>query len=113
MDYKILNMYSKAKIVKFRSKIFRSLCDHVRLKILECLRNGEECVHDIVSHVGVKQSAVSRHLTILKNCGLVKFRKQGNRRLYSVTSPAIFRVVDAVNDELLGALEKHVVEQIA
>jgi DNA-binding transcriptional ArsR family regulator len=112
LDYKILNTYSKAKIVKFRSKIFRSLSDPVRLEILECLHNGEKCVHEIISHIGIKQSAVSRHLAILRNCGLVKHRKHGNRRYYSVTDPAVFRVIDAVDAEFLEALSKRVIEQI-
>ena len=112
MDYKILNIYSKAKIVKFRSKIFRSLSDPVRLEILEYLRNGEKCVCEIISHVGIAQPLVSRHLAILKNCGLVNVRKVGNRRFYSVSDQDIFRVIDAVNAELVDALSKRVIEQI-
>lgn len=101
------------KNLRFRAQVFKALSDPVRLKILEFLRNGEKCVCEIVPHVGISQPLVSRHLAILKRCGLVKDRQYGNRRFYSITNPAIYRVIDAVNDELLGALVKHVVEQIA
>ncbi|MEM2320236.1 MAG: metalloregulator ArsR/SmtB family transcription factor [Candidatus Bathyarchaeia archaeon] len=101
------------KNLRFKAKMFKALSDPVRLEILEYLRSGEKCVCEIVPHVGISQPVVSRHLAILKRCGLVKGRQKGNRRLYSVINPAIFRVIDAVNDELLDALVKHVVEQIA
>jgi len=52
------------------------------------------------------------YLAILKNCGLVNVRKVGNRRFYSVTDQDIFRVIDAVNAELVDALSKRVIEQI-
>ncbi|MEM0216870.1 MAG: metalloregulator ArsR/SmtB family transcription factor [Candidatus Bathyarchaeia archaeon] len=101
------------KNLRFKAKIFKALSDPVRLEILEYLRSGEKCVCEIVPHVGFSQPVVSRHLAILKKCGLVKDRQKGNRRLYSVTNPAIFRVIDAVDTSFVDALMKHVVEQIA
>lgn len=97
---------------KFRAKVFSVLADPVRLKILEYLRDGEKCVCQIVPYVGIPQPLVSRHLAILKRCGLVRDRKEGNRRFYFVTNPAIFRVIDAVDANFVDALVKHVVEQI-
>ena len=97
---------------KFKAKIFKALADPVRLEILEFLRNGEKCVCEIVPHVGVLQPLVSRHLTILKRCGLVKYRKDRNRRLYSIADPRVFRIVDAVDAELVDILSKQIIEQI-
>ena len=97
---------------KFRAKIFDALADPLRLKILECLRGGERCVCEIVPYVGIAQPLVSRHLAVLKNCGLIKYRKQGNRRFYSVSDPAVFTIIDAVNAELVDALSKRVIEQM-
>jgi ArsR family transcriptional regulator len=97
---------------KFKAKIFNALSDPVRLEILEFLRDGEKCVCDIVLHVGIMQPSVSRHLAILKSCGLVKHRKDRNRRFYSVIDPAIFRVIDLVAAELVDVLSKRVINQI-
>lgn len=97
---------------KFRAKIFDALADPVRLKILEYLRGGERCVCEIVPYVGIAQPLVSRHLSILKKCGLVRDKKEGNRRFYSVTNPAVFKVIDAVDVNFADALVKQVVEQI-
>ncbi|MEM2319619.1 MAG: metalloregulator ArsR/SmtB family transcription factor [Candidatus Bathyarchaeia archaeon] len=98
---------------KFRAKVFRALADPLRLEILEFLRDGERCVCEIIPHVGLAQPLVSRHLAILKRCGLVRCRKQGNRRLYSVTNPDIFKVIGTVDANFLDALIKQAVEQIA
>jgi len=107
-------MYPKTKNKnKFKAKVFNALSDPLRLEILEFLRDGEKCVCEIVPHVGMIQPLVSRHLKILKDCGLVKHRKDGNRRLYSVTDPAIFKTVDSVTVNLMDILSKRIVEQIA
>jgi len=97
---------------RFKAKIFNALSDSVRLEIIEFLRGGERCVCEIIPHVSLIQPLVSRHLKILKDCGLVKDRKEGNRRLYSVTDPRIFEVVDAVTPELVDVLSNRIMEQI-
>jgi len=97
---------------KLKAKIFNALSDPTRLEMIEFLREGEKCVCEIIPHVNLIQPLVSRHLKILKDCGLVKDRKDGNRRLYSVTDPRIFRVVDAVTPELIDALSNRIMEQI-
>jgi len=96
----------------FRAKIFRALSDPIRLKILECLRSGEKCVCDIVLRVRIAQPMVSRHLAILKGCGLVTYRREGNKRIYSVTNPAVFRLIDMVNKSLADSLTKRIIKQM-
>jgi ArsR family transcriptional regulator len=97
---------------KFRTKVFKALSDPLRLEILEFLRDGEKCVCEIIPHVRTLQPVVSRHLKILKDCGLVKYRKDGSRRLYSITDPAIFQIINSVTTDLVDALSKRVIEQI-
>jgi len=97
---------------RLKAKIFNALSDPARLEIIEFLREGEKCVCEIIPHVSLIQPLVSRHLKILKDCGLVKDRKDGNRRLYSVTDPRIFEVVDAVTPELVDVLSNRIMEQI-
>ena len=88
-------MYAKTdKLLKFKAKIFNALSDSTRLEILEFLRTNEKCVCEIIPHVGLIQSVVSRHLRILKDCGLVRRRKDGNRRLYSITDSRLFEIID-------------------
>jgi ArsR family transcriptional regulator len=99
--------------LRFKAKIFNALSDPARLDIIDFLRGGEKCVCEIVPYVDLIQPVVSRHLKILKDCGLLKYRKKGNRRLYSVADPRIFEIIDAVNSDLVDALTKRIIEQIA
>jgi ArsR family transcriptional regulator len=106
-------MHSKKRSqLRFKSKIFNALSHPVRLEIVEFLRGGEKCVCEIVPYVDLIQPVVSRHLKILKDCGLLKFRKEGNRRLYSITEQRIFEIIDAVGSDLVDALSKRIIEQI-
>ncbi|MFZ7137456.1 MAG: ArsR/SmtB family transcription factor [archaeon] len=97
---------------KFKAKIFKAISDPVRIEILEFLRDGEKCVCKIVPHVDLIQPVVSRHLKILKNCGMVTSRKDGNRRLYSIADPQIFKIIDALSPEIINSLTEKILEQI-
>lgn len=68
-------------------KLFRSLSDQTRLRILNLLRSGELCVCHLVAVLGVPQPTVSRHLSYLRKVGLVVARKDGLWSYYRL-SPA-------------------------
>jgi ArsR family transcriptional regulator len=101
----------EVNLTRARARIFKALSDPARLKIIEFLRDGEKCVCEIIPHVNMVQPLVSRHLKILKDCGLVKDRKDGNWRHYSVTDTKIFKIVDAVSRDLVGVVSAQVVEE--
>ena len=97
---------------RFKAKIFRALSDPFRLKILNFLRDGEKCVCEIVPHLAIIQPVVSRHLKILKDSGIVRDRKDGTRRLYSITDQEIFRIIDDITPELLNKYSTRILEQM-
>jgi ArsR family transcriptional regulator len=64
--------------MKTTAQIFKALSDETRLRIMALLlRSGELCVCDIMAALGLPQSTVSRHLSYLRNAGLVDDRRQG------------------------------------
>jgi len=97
---------------KFKAKIFKALSDPVRIEILEFLRDKEKCVCKIVPHLDLIQPVVSRHLKILKNCGMVTKRKEGNKRFYSIAEPQIFKIIDTLTPEIMNSLTQNILEQI-
>ena len=103
----------KNRLTKRRAIIFKALSDPVRLKIAEFLRGGEKSVCEIIHHVDLIQPLVSRHLKILKDCGLVRDRKEGNRRFYSLVDLRILRTIDSLSIEIVEGVSKHLIEQIA
>lgn len=71
--------------------IFKALSDETRIRILKLLENGELCVCDVVAALDMVQPKVSFHLSVLKEAGLIKDRKQGKWIHYSLDDSDIFR----------------------
>ena len=65
-------------------RAIKAVGDRTRLQILRILLNGEECVTDIARRLGLAQPRISHHLTILRNSGLVRDRRNGKQIFYSV-----------------------------
>jgi DNA-binding transcriptional ArsR family regulator len=62
----------------------RALGDETRRSVLEELRGGPRAVGEIAARLPVSRPAVSQHLRVLKEAGLVTERQDGTRRLYRV-----------------------------
>ncbi len=80
------------------------------MEIVSYLRDGEKCVCEIVPHLNLIQPLISRHLKILKDAGIVKCRKDGTKRMYSIVDQRVFDVVDALTPELISILSKEAFE---
>lgn len=72
----------------------RALGEPHRLAILTMLTEGERPASDFVGALPVSQPTVSKHLSVLREAGLVTVRKDANRRLYSL-NPAPLAEIDA------------------
>ena len=60
------------------------LAEPRRLSIVELLRDGEQAVSELVGRLGLSQPAVSKHLRVLRDAGLVEARVDAQRRLYRI-----------------------------
>jgi ArsR family transcriptional regulator len=72
----------KREFMERLASYFKALADENRLRILSLLFHGELCGCDIQYVLGASQSTVSRHLSYLKNAGLVLDRRVGYRVFY-------------------------------
>lgn len=61
---------------------FAVLAEPRRREILDLLRRGERPVGELVDHLDLSQPAVSKHLRVLRDAGLVEVRAEAQRRLY-------------------------------
>jgi ArsR family transcriptional regulator len=73
--------------MKEELNLFKALSDETRLRIMVLLSEKELCVCHLEWALGLTQAKVSRHLTTLKNAGLVKARRQGLWMFYSLNNP--------------------------
>lgn len=69
------------------ARLFKALSEPARLRIMNLLLNGERCVCELMAVLDMPQSTVSRHLSYLKNAGLISGRRQGLWMYYSMAEP--------------------------
>ncbi|TKC86054.1 helix-turn-helix transcriptional regulator [Trinickia terrae] len=82
--------------------LFTALSDPTRRGIFEQLtRNGEQTVRALTDAAGVSQPAVSKHLGVLKEAGLVRFRREGRETHYSSDPEGLAPLIDWIG--LYGA----------
>ena len=70
-------------------RLFRALGDETRLRLLEQLRGGEQCVCDLTDELDASQSRLSFHLKTLKDAGLVSDRREGRWVYYAINPRAL------------------------
>lgn len=68
------------------SNVFEVLAEPSRRRILDLLRMGEHPVGELVAALGLTQPAVSKHLRVLRDAGLVEVRADAQRRLYRLAA---------------------------
>ena len=74
--------------------VYTAIADPTRRAILDLLVSGERSVNELVEHFDVTQPAISRHLRILREVGLVRDRAEGRLRIYQLDPEPLSEVVD-------------------
>ncbi len=70
--------------MKDMERVMKALSDKTRLRILNLLGPGPLCVCEVVDVIGLSQSTVSKHLSILKEAGLIQDERRGKWIYYAV-----------------------------
>lgn len=84
--------------------LFHALSEPTRLALLQHLESGEHRVRDLVDHMHLAQSTVSKHLSCLRDCGLVSCRTEGRASWFSLRDPArLHEVMESAGALLAGA----------
>lgn len=92
-----------------RAQICKALGHPTRLFIVDRLSEHERCVCELTDMVGVDISTVSRHLSVLKNAGLVEADKRGTQVYYSLKVPCVvnfFSCMESVLETLAEEREE-------
>jgi ArsR family transcriptional regulator len=84
------------KEIEIEAEIFKAMADPCRLKILQLLKEGELCVCEIMVGLGRPQSSTSHHLSILKDAGLIRERKDGRWSRYRLSEGAVIEMLNMV-----------------
>ena len=90
-----------------RAKVLKAMAHPSRLFIIEELERGECCVCDLTEMIGVDVSTVSRHLSVLKQAGIVTDDKRGNQVFYRLQVPCILNFFGCVESVLESQAKYH------
>ena len=80
------------------AKVFKAFCDENRLKVLERLRGGEKCACALIEDLGIGQSALSYHMKILVESGVVSARQEGKWTHYSISDAGSARALELLSE---------------
>jgi DNA-binding transcriptional ArsR family regulator len=88
-----------------RVTVIKALAHPSRLAIAEALQAGEQCVCDLRELVGSDLSTVSKHLTLMREAGLVTMEKRGLKVFYRLCCPCLLTFLECV-DSLSAPVSK-------
>jgi DNA-binding transcriptional ArsR family regulator len=83
-----------------RARVLKALAHPTRLFLVEALSSTSHCVSDLTEMVGADTSTVSKHLSILKNAGLIQDEKRGQQVFYTLRIPCALNFLDCVETVL-------------
>jgi DNA-binding transcriptional ArsR family regulator len=87
-------------------EVFEAIAQPTRREILRLLADGERSAGDVASRFAVTQPAISQHLKVLREAGLVSERRDGARRLYSVRPEGLTDLHGFLADLLPSGLQR-------
>jgi ArsR family transcriptional regulator len=92
-------------------RIFKSLADKNRRKILTVLNNKEMSVNEMLKYFDITQATLSNHLSILKKVKLVECKIDGKQRIYRLNKQVLEFFVDNMN-KFIGKVQTNLTEDI-
>jgi ArsR family transcriptional regulator len=97
----------KKKHYEARAKVLKALAHPTRLFIVEELEKEERCVCDLTEMIGADMSTVSKHLSVLKQAGILIDDKRGNQVFYRLRVPCILSFFGCVESVLESQAQEH------
>jgi len=90
----------RKKHLQARAQVLKAMAHPTRLFIIEELEKEERCVCDLTEQIGADVSTVSKHLSVLKQAGIVIDDKRGNQVFYRLRVPCILNFFGCVESVL-------------
>jgi len=93
-------------LIHIESDFLRALAQPTRLRILYFLKDGEKCACEIIPRMKEEQSNISRHLTHMKDAGILESRKEGVSMYYKIKDKRIFSLMSLIDKMLKAEIEE-------
>lgn len=100
MEVKVMNVKrTDEKIIRKQVEIFKALAHPTRLQMVQMLSEGELCVCVFQEAFGIDFSTVSRHLSVLRNAGIVSDEKRGKNVFYRLVRPCVLEMCACLEND--------------
>jgi DNA-binding transcriptional ArsR family regulator len=103
----MMNAKEKA-LVEAKANVLKALGHPTRLWMAEQLADGEKCVCELVENIDADFSTVSKHLTILKQAGVVIDEKRGKQVYYRLKVPCILQFMPCIEAVIQATAQTHI-----
>ena len=102
-------------VFKIKADFLRSLANPARLAIIEYLKRGEASVGQMVTDLGLEQSGLSKHLSTLRQAGILASRQEKVNVYYAIKDKEIFDVLRPIAEILKRKLKEseHILSSLA
>lgn len=80
-----------------RNSIYKAFSNEQRVKLLKCLTKPKN-VTELLDHCSLTQSALSQHLKVLREAGVVSTRKEGKEVVYSINNKKVTTIINLLLD---------------
>lgn len=97
---------SKKEFYQLHAHLCKALAHPTRLLIIDELRDGPRSVGELVELLGIRQSAVSQHLGVLRHQRLVESRRDGQAIYYRLRDPRVTQAFDLLRQVLRSVLKE-------
>jgi ArsR family transcriptional regulator len=95
------------KLYEARANIIKALAHPSRLYIVDMLNSQPRTVGELTGMIGADTSTVSKHLSVLKNAGIIIDEKQGTSVIYSLKTPCILNFISCIEDVIISNANDH------
>ncbi len=94
------------KIFELQAEVCKILTNAKRLEIIHVLKEGEKTVTELVNILGIPKANVSQHLSILKQRGILKARREGVNIYYRISNPKVIQACTLMREVLTEQLRE-------
>jgi len=91
----------ESKRYELRAHMFKALAHPMRIFMLEKLKDRPWCVCELAVEVGIDKSVASKHLSQLKDAGLIEDERKGTLVEYRLTAPCVLDLADCAEGSVL------------
>jgi DNA-binding transcriptional ArsR family regulator len=92
-------------LTELEANFLKALAQPTRLQILYFLRDGEQCQCKIIPRMREDQSNISRHLTHMRDLGILESRKEGVSVYYKIRDKRVFRLLSLADQMIKAEIE--------